>query len=48
MSGYMGIDNVNPDDASTTVLGKLAMDVDFDAGTLTGKGTISASTAATS
>ncbi|OWY06829.1 hypothetical protein [Thioclava sp. IC9] len=39
MSGYMGIDKVNPDDASTTVIGKLAMDVDFGAGTLTGKGT---------
>jgi len=36
MAGYMGISGVNPDDATTTVLGKLAMDVDFDAGTVTG------------
>ncbi|QPZ92863.1 hypothetical protein [Thioclava electrotropha] len=38
MSGYMGVSNVNPDDPTTTVMGELAMDVDFDAGTLTGKG----------
>ncbi|PFG62230.1 hypothetical protein AXZ77_0807 [Thioclava sp. ES.031] len=38
MSGYMGVSGVNPEDPTTTVLGELAMDVDFDAGTLTGKG----------
>lgn len=37
MAGYMGISGVNPDDATTTVLGKVAMDVNFDAGTVTGK-----------
>ncbi|OWY15559.1 hypothetical protein B6V72_02975 [Thioclava sp. F34-6] len=39
MSGFMGVSNVNPDDPTTTVMGELAMDVDFGAGTLTGKGT---------
>lgn len=37
MSGYMGVSGINPEDSSTTVIGQLAMDVDFDAGTLTGK-----------
>ncbi|PWE48613.1 hypothetical protein DEM26_17605 [Thioclava sp. NG1] len=39
MSGFMGVSNVNPDDPTTTVMGELAMDVDFDTGKLTGKGT---------
>lgn len=37
MAGYMGISGVDPTDTTTTVLGKLAMDVDFDAGTVAGK-----------
>lgn len=36
MSGYMGISDINPEDSSTTAIGKLAMDVDFDAGTVSG------------
>ncbi|OWY08939.1 hypothetical protein B6V74_09780 [Thioclava sp. F42-5] len=39
MSGFMGVSNVNPDDPTTTVMGELAMDVDFGTGKLTGKGT---------
>lgn len=36
MSGYMGVSGINPDDSTTTAMGKLAMDVDFDAGTVSG------------
>lgn len=39
MAGYMGITGVDPNSSSTTVIGSLDMNVDFNAGTLTGKGT---------
>lgn len=36
MAGYLGIDNVSTDNPDLSALGKLAMDVDFDAGKLSG------------
>lgn len=37
MAGYVGVSGINPQDSTTTAMGNLNMDVDFDAGTLTGK-----------
>lgn len=37
MAGYMGISGIDPQDASTTAIGTLDMNVDFNAGTVAGK-----------
>lgn len=39
MAGYMGISNINPQDTSATAIGRLNMNVDFGAGTVTGSAT---------